>query len=113
MTAAAKLEKLAEMRHQGQRPADMVIVSVCGRIRTGNPLIVVEDHESVTSLDVRGLVLLDVEVAHIGRNLKRVQDLVWHIWQATHVHSLSTCNYVTGQVLLVGSRGEIINRRAA
>lgn len=113
MTAAAKLERLVHLRESMQRPEHMVILSLCGRIRTANPLIVVEDHEAVTDLDVRGLVLLDVEIAHIGKNLKRTQDIVWHVWTATDVESLSTCNYVTGQKILVGYRGKIYNKEAA
>lgn len=109
MTAAAKLENLIELRKQMQRPADMVIISVCGRLRTGNPLIVVEDHEDVKNLDVRGLAALDVEIAHIGKNLKRVQDLVWQAWKG-HPSNLFTCNYLNGQTIHVGAYGKVYNQ---
>lgn len=112
MTAAAKLENLIELRKQMQRPADMVILSVCGRLKTGNPLIVVEDNENVTDLDVRGLVMLDVEVAHIGKNLKRVQDLIWQAWSGSPAN-LFACNYLSGQTIHVGAYGKIYNEEVA
>lgn len=113
MSAAEKLSALIEIRKSGQRPADMVILSLCGRMRTSNPCIVIEDFEDVRHLDVRGLVKLHVEIAHIGLNLKRVNDLIWHVWGSTDVESLSACDYVSETTILVGQQGRLIISEAA
>lgn len=108
MSAAEKLSALIEIRKSGQRPADMVILSLCGRMKMSNPIVVVQDFEDVRHLDTRGLVGLHVEVAHIGRSLKRVQDLIWHVWESTDVESLSACDYVSDTTILVGDKGRLV-----
>jgi hypothetical protein len=113
MSASEKLAQLIELRRGYRRPEHMVILSLCGRLALENLVIVVEDHENITDLDVRGLVMLNVQIAHVGKMIKRVSDLVFHVWEATDVQSLSTHNYLTGQIILVGENNEIVNKRAA
>lgn len=100
--------ELLKIRSCGQRPADMVILSLCGRLRMENPVILIPETSQLQ--DMRGLADLNVQIAHAGRSLMRVVHLADAILRAMRVRSLSTWNIPGDQVVLIEENGMRVMR---
>jgi len=96
---------LIDMRRQGEKPAEYVTVSMVGPVDKYS--MVVPDNARIDSLDVRYLVGLDVNIAHVGKLEKRMIDLANKIHMA-NVNSLFLWNVHNGQWINVAIKGEVM-----
>lgn len=94
------LSQLCAMRLRGQQPADMVMLSLVGRIVVPNPVIDVTREDSP---DWRALAGLDVQIVHAGQ-VNRVVNLCNEIVQIP-IRSLSCWNALSMQTILVEENG--------
>lgn len=97
------LDELLTLRRRKRRPREMVILATCKMPAVGNPLIEIRGDPG--QLDLRSLIDLEVEVAHVGQAPARTVRLLESIMQHRPRY-LGAWNVRTSQRVSVVLHGE-------